>query len=231
MLYLQDEIAQMEEDLQAFDDYEEMHRVAAAQREGTKPMPASRRMEVQAQVYSSLHYRRLDLMSALTQKIEQYSEFIPSAYFRIAPVVTFQRSSCGISTDNALSAYSKVLQTLPTASAEDIQKYRAWMAEKVPIAAAESTFLNHADDLVSLTPRRGGARSLSATDPIYITIIIASSAILLPLLAFSMISEFAGRLIVVTVVGGASAAVAANYSSSGPNQAMESRDGWRCALL
>lgn len=74
LLHLQDEISQMEEDLQALDEYEEMHRVATAEQEGTKPMPASRRMDVQSQAYSSLHYRRMDLMAALTQKTEQYSK-------------------------------------------------------------------------------------------------------------------------------------------------------------
>lgn len=74
LLHLQDEISQMEEDLQALDEYEEMHRVATAEQEGTRPMPASRRMDVQSQAYSSLHYRRMDLMAALTQKTEQYSK-------------------------------------------------------------------------------------------------------------------------------------------------------------
>lgn len=74
LLHLQDEISQMEEDLQALDEYEEMHRVATAEHEGTKPMPASRRLEVQSQAYSSLHYRRMELMAALVQKTEQYSK-------------------------------------------------------------------------------------------------------------------------------------------------------------
>lgn len=64
----------MEEDLQVLDEYDEMHRVATAEQEGTKPMPASRRLEVQSQAYSSLHYRRMELMAALTQKTEQYSK-------------------------------------------------------------------------------------------------------------------------------------------------------------
>lgn len=73
LLYLQDEISQMEEDLQALDEYEEMHRVGNAEKEGTKAMPPSRRLDVQSQAYSSLHYRRMELMAALTQKTEQYS--------------------------------------------------------------------------------------------------------------------------------------------------------------
>jgi hypothetical protein len=74
LLHLQDEISQMEEDLQTLDEYEEMHRISTAEQEGTKPLPASRRRDSQAQVYSSLHYRRVDLMAALIQKTEQYSK-------------------------------------------------------------------------------------------------------------------------------------------------------------
>jgi hypothetical protein len=73
LLHLQDEISQMEEDLHTLDEYEELHRIGTAEQEGTKPLPASRRRDAQAQVYSSLHYRRMDLMSALIQKTEQYS--------------------------------------------------------------------------------------------------------------------------------------------------------------
>lgn len=74
LLHLQDEISQMEEELQSLDEYEEMHRVASAEKDGTKPMPASRRVEVQSQAYSSLHYRRMELMAALVQKTERYSK-------------------------------------------------------------------------------------------------------------------------------------------------------------
>ena len=74
LLHLQDEIAQMEEELHVLDEYEEMHRFSTAEQEGAKAMPASRRMDVQSQAYSNLHYRRLDLMGALVHKTEQYSE-------------------------------------------------------------------------------------------------------------------------------------------------------------
>ncbi|KAJ5749708.1 hypothetical protein N7533_006736 [Penicillium manginii] len=201
LLYLQDEISQMEEDLEALDEYEEMHRVGNAEKEGTKPMPPSRRLDVQSQAYSSLHYRRMELMAALTQKTEQYN--------------------------NALSAYSKVLQTLPRASEDDIKNYRSWMKDRNPIAAAETRFLDQDADLVSLSPRLAAS---AAAAPVYISIFIASGALLLPLLAFSMIAEFSGRLVVVTVTGGAAAAIAANYSS-GIDALVDSRDGWRCTML
>ncbi|KAJ5643697.1 uncharacterized protein N7484_006204 [Penicillium longicatenatum] len=201
LLHLQDEISQMEEDLNLLDEYEEMHRVAIAEKEGNKPVPASRRIDAQSQSYSSLHYRRMDLMAALIQKTEQYN--------------------------NALSAYSKVVQTLPRATDDDIQNYRSWMKTHNPIAAAETRFLDQGVDLISLTPRLAAS---AATAPVYMAIMVASGALLLPLLAFSMIAEFPGRLVVVTVVGGAAAAIAANYSA-GIDTLVDSRDGWRCAMI
>ncbi|KAF9891083.1 hypothetical protein FE257_005018 [Aspergillus nanangensis] len=199
LLHLQDEIAQMEEDLRVLDEYEELHRVTTAESEGTKKMPSSRRMDVQAQVYSSLHYRRGEVMGSLAHKIEQYN--------------------------NALSAYSKVLQNLPQASDQDVTTYRSWMKQYTPVITAETRFLDHAKDLVSLTPRR--ASSVTMT-PVYSAIVIASAAILLPLLAYGMIAEFSGRLLVVTVVGGAAAIIASSYST-GAEQLVGSQDGWRCA--
>lgn len=80
LLHLQDEISQMEEDLHVLDEYEEMHRVDIAEQEGAKPLPASRRRDAQSQAYSSLHYRRMDLMSALIQKTEQYSKSFLSTF-------------------------------------------------------------------------------------------------------------------------------------------------------
>ncbi|CAI7649115.1 unnamed protein product [Penicillium bialowiezense] len=204
LLHLQDEISQMEEDLHTLDEYEEMHRFSTAEQEGTKPLPASRRRDSHAQAYSSLHYRRMDLMSALVVKTEQYN--------------------------NALCAYSKVLQTLPAAPSNDIDKYRTWMKKQHPIASVESKFLDHRTDLVSLMPKAVSTAPASAAAPVYVAIIIASGAMLLPLLAFNMIAEFSGRLVVVTVMSGAAAAIAANYST-GVDSLVDSRDGWRCATI
>jgi hypothetical protein len=101
------------------------------------------------------------------------------------------------------------------------------MRDHKPVAGVETRFLIHDADLVSLTPHLAAS---TATAPVYIAIIIASGALLLPLLAFSMIAEFSGRLVVVTVVGGAAAAIAANYSA-GIDRLVDSKDGWRCATM
>ncbi|KAA8646255.1 hypothetical protein EYZ11_000595 [Aspergillus tanneri] len=201
LLHLQDEIAHIEEELHMLDEYEEMHRVATAEQEGTKILPASRRMDAQAQVYSSLHYRREEVMGTLILKTQQYN--------------------------NALSAYSKVLEIFPRASEQDAETYRTWMKEHTPIATAETRFLDHTQDLISLAPR---AALHSSNSPVYSAIIIASAAILLPLLSFAMIAEFSGRLLVVAMVGGAASVIASNYST-GVEHLVASQDGWRCATL
>ena len=103
------------------------------------------------------------------------------------------------------------------------------MKRQHPIASIESKFLDHRTDLVSLTRTASNAQP-SVAAPVYVAIIIASGALLLPLLAFNMIAEFSGRLVVVTVMGGAAAAIAANYSA-GVDSLVDSRDGWRCATM
>lgn len=74
LLHLQDEIAEMEEDLQTLDELEEGYRSSTAEREKNKT--ASRRLDAQAQSSSTLHSRRQILMEMLIQKTEQYSEYI-----------------------------------------------------------------------------------------------------------------------------------------------------------
>lgn len=110
------------------------------------------------------------------------------------------------------------------------------MKEHNPVAIAESRFLDHDQDLVSITPRLSSssngattsvAGSANATSP-FPAIAIASTAILLPLLAFSIISEFSGRLLMVTIVAGAVSAVASNYPT-GAERWIDGKDGLRGA--
>jgi hypothetical protein len=72
LLHLQDEIAQLEEELHSLDEYEEKYRISVGRHEGTKPMPASRR-DARMQAISSLYYRRTDLLEKLASKTAQYS--------------------------------------------------------------------------------------------------------------------------------------------------------------
>lgn len=136
--------------------------------------------------------------------------------------------------DNALFSYTRVIQTLPRATEPDIKTYRTWMKDRKPIASAETRFLDHDQDLVSITPYLSSSSvaagsSKPSSPSIFPAIVIASTAILLPLLAFSMVSEFTGRLVLVAIVGGAASVVAGHYST-GTDQLVDPRDGWRCAM-
>jgi len=107
------------------------------------------------------------------------------------------------------------------------------MKKHNPITVAESRFLEHDQDLISVTPRSlpfsgiGLAASVNGNSP-FPAVVIASTIILLPLLAFSLISEFSGRLLVVTIVAGAVSAFASNFST-GIERLIDAKDGWKCA--
>ena len=81
LLHLQDEIAQMEEELQLLDEYEELQRMNIADQQHIKALPASRRGEVRSHFHSPLHYRRLQLMEVLIYKTEQYSKLNSACTF------------------------------------------------------------------------------------------------------------------------------------------------------
>ena len=87
LLHLQDEIAELEEDLHTLDELEEGYRSSTAERE--KHKPASRRLDAQAQSNSTLHSRRQGLMEMLIQKTEQYSECLGDEGIPLAPRLTY----------------------------------------------------------------------------------------------------------------------------------------------
>lgn len=82
LLYLQDEISQMEEELQLMDEYDATKRASIALEDGSQPEPASRRMDVEAaRHFSGFHARRTELLERLMYKTNQYSMSLPTFYF------------------------------------------------------------------------------------------------------------------------------------------------------
>lgn len=96
------------------------------------------------------------------------------------------------------------------------------MKENCPIAKPETRFLEHNLDLISLSPRP------VLTTAIYSTVAITSAAIMFPLLAFGMIPEFLGRMVVVMIVGSVATLFAAN---AGVERLIDVRGGWKCAAM
>lgn len=82
-------------------------------------------------------------------------------------------------------------------------------------------------DLILLPTHPWGGPS---ANPVFPTIAAVAVAILLPLLAFGSIPQFFGRIILVAIVGGATALFASN-ASLGARYLTYPRDGWKCAGL
>lgn len=94
---------------------------------------------------------------------------------------------------------------LAPAAPSDIDTYRKWMTANAPIAEPEAAFLGHATDLVNLDSggNKAAPTHVVRRSVVYFAVAAAAVAVILPLLAFSAISEYFGRLVVVAIVGGA----------------------------
>ncbi|QSS64817.1 hypothetical protein I7I51_01891 [Histoplasma capsulatum] len=200
--HLQEEIAQMEEDLTILDDVEEVRRVAVnVKNSGRQKLFSTTSQDLQSEELSALQQRKSELVEKLVLKIEQYNR--------------------------ALCSYHEVSYKLPTATDDEVETYRNWVHDHSSNTKSDLRFLAHDNDLILLGERPSSSRT---PNPIYSTIAAVSAAILFPLLAFGVISEFFGRIAVVSIVGGATALFASN-GPPGNEYLIDPNDGWRCAAL
>lgn len=138
LLHLQDEIAEMEEELRRIDEaiaqqqQQQQHMQTSAQTDTTKTpkesppkIQGSRRDDIRSGL--ELCERRTMLLGRIYTKLEQYNK--------------------------AMASYTNAKKSLDTATDEELQTYRSWMEENTPIDKAESKFLNCDGDLVSLGSR------------------------------------------------------------------------------
>ncbi|PGH18027.1 hypothetical protein AJ79_00653 [Helicocarpus griseus UAMH5409] len=201
--HLQEDIAQMEEDLTILDEVEDVRRVSVNVRSsGRQKLLSTKHQDLQSEELSALQQRKLELVEKLVSKTEQYNR--------------------------ALCSYREVSRKIPTATTEEVSAYRKWIHEH-PSRTSKSDlrFLAHDNDLILLGERPASSRT---PNPIYATIVVVSAAILFPLLAFGVISEFFGRIAVVSIFGGATALFASN-GPPGNEYLIDPQDGWRCAAL
>jgi len=106
-------------------------------------------------------------------------------------------------------SYNDAIKNFAPAQMGDIEAYRKWMEENAPIAKLETRFLNHEQDLLALSRRSPApARSINLRQASVVLCIL----VLLPLLAFTVVSAFFARLVVLLVVGFAGLAVASSSS-------------------
>ncbi|PGH16227.1 hypothetical protein AJ80_05250 [Polytolypa hystricis UAMH7299] len=201
--YLQEEIAYMEEDLVVLDELEEMHlKVTNDPVAARQALYTGKRHQLQDEEYDALLQKRLDLLERLIPKTEQYN--------------------------HSLAAFRKVTKDVPQATYDDIKEYRTYLKDCPSYLKPDTKLLlaNNNDDLLNLAPPR--IPVIRAFNPICTTVATFSAAILLPLLAFGIVTEFFGRIAVVSIIGG----VIALFASNGPpgnEYLIDPNDGWKCA--
>jgi hypothetical protein len=95
-----------------------------------------------------------------------------------------------------------LVRDLDPASSTTIKAYRAWMAKRAPIDAAESQFLERKSDLLAV-PRRSSVQTVRGADQDESIAVWFPLMMVLPLMAFAMVPSFFGRLFVIVVIGAA----------------------------
>ncbi|KAI1385966.1 uncharacterized protein F4822DRAFT_432825 [Hypoxylon trugodes] len=141
LLYLQDELCELEEQL---------HRLDAADTQNRRLpnciFPASRRAEFMAG--GELHWRKSETLGKIGFKLDQYSKRIPP-YPHAFPSARYLAYVYN-SPDRILSSFRET-QRIPAPTMDDIREYRHYLITHNPIAEAETHFLDPTDDLVCIS--------------------------------------------------------------------------------
>ncbi|RDW78350.1 hypothetical protein BP5796_06202 [Coleophoma crateriformis] len=204
LLHLQDEISELEEHLHRLDTTDTQTR-----RMQGKIMPASRRTS--AQIGGELQWHKVDVLGKIGYKLAQYSMYFTSFASVTNP-----------SPDQALTAFNTT-QQLKAPAPTDIKEYQAYLSKERLIAENETRFLEQTNDLVfvrngNLKPPPSQTDEKSAgpfskivlpnLDLLFLDVnpgllgVAASLAmsVLVPILTFSVIPDFIGRMTVVLLV-------------------------------
>ncbi len=194
LLHLQDELAELEEQLHVLDNADTQAR-SRLDTNGIEiqVFPASRRAAAYAG--GELEWHRMDLINKIAFKLGQYNQ--------------------------ALTSFNKLNQELDSPDVEAVKKYRHYLHTEKPVIENEAKFLDAAGDLVSLgrkprsseaerrevaQPRKvhfGGEISQQPASPpphLRIIAIAVAATVLVPILTFGVIPGFVGRMTVVMLV-------------------------------
>lgn len=193
LLHLQDELAELEEQLHRLDNADTQSRsLFGANPTDIRILPASRRAAAHAG--GELEWHKMDLINKISFKLGQYNQ--------------------------VLSSFNAISQELDAPDPDAVKKYRYYLHSERPVMENEARFLDAAGDLVILgrkapTPRKGEytpeAPSLKSHDETEITsksslsnsriiAIAIAAAVLIPILTFAVIPGFLGRMTVVMLV-------------------------------
>lgn len=184
LLYLQDEIAEIEAELEQLD----ASIVREEQCLGRSRCPASRRAEAKAP--SQLQWHRKNLLDRCASKIDTYSECLPRSRDSI-PKLTSDLP------DRTLSSYSNLTQSFAPSLRSDVKTYRRWIMKHNLIAKPEVQFLSHDNDLVTVSQNRQHSNPTSLKySPVTISLTILTTIIV-----FKFVPQFFARLVMSAVIG------------------------------
>ncbi len=185
LLHLQDELAELEEQLRVLDQNDTQARtVVKYPSTDTRVLPASRRASAQAG--GEFEWYKIDLINRISLKLGQYNQ--------------------------ALASFNTIKQSLTAPDVESIETYRAYLEEEKPVVEAEARFLNATEDLIVFDrkPPKSSPPSFSYSlaqppkwplAPLPSLACIVAAAVLIPILTFTVIPGYLGRMTVVLLVG------------------------------
>jgi hypothetical protein len=224
LLHLQDELAELEEQLHVLDNADTQSR-SHFDAKGTeiRVFPASRREA--AHVGGQLEWHKMELINRISYKLGQYNQ--------------------------ALTSFNKLSQELDSPDLEAVKKYRHYLHNEKPVTENETKFLEAAGDLVALSrkPRASEVERLEVAQPRKvhfegevlrqapspslhprIVAIAVAAAVLIPILTFAVIPGFLGRMTVVMLV--AMGIVGALYQSGVAGRDLLGNMEWAsCAVI
>ena len=212
LLFLQDELSEMEEQLKDLDD------AIAREEQNGAGRSASRRAE--AKLPSQLQWHRLDLLGRSFAKVEQYSErrfFKPPCSGQVA-------NHCF--PDRALTSYSNLTKSLEPASHADITAYRSWISKHAPMVESESAFLNLDSDLLSVSPPLASRLDLRSGTALETPVIVVVFGLLSTIIVFKLVPQIFARLVISAMVGVASLCTLSPEVMNQPGSALN----WRKAI-
>ncbi|KAF1973290.1 hypothetical protein BU23DRAFT_134352 [Bimuria novae-zelandiae CBS 107.79] len=138
--------------------------------------PASRRGD--ARYGGEMHYWRTELLGRIYLKLGQYN--------------------------SALTSFNTMVKNLDPANTEEIQAYHSWMEKHAPIDHMESRFLEHKNDLLTVSEGRS-ATTLGGVAPRQSGAIWLPLVLVLPLMMFAIVPGMLGRLVTLSITGAATA--------------------------
>lgn len=188
LLFLQDELSEMEEQLKDLDD------AIALEGQSNSGGPASRRAE--AKLPSRLQWHRLELLGRSFAKVEQYSEHLLPNHFPRPP-----RSIINSLLDRALTSYTNLTKSLGPASHADISAYRTWITEHSPIVETESAFLNKELDLISVSSDSAGRLDFRSGTALETPVVVVTFGLLSTIMVFKLVPQILARLVISAMVG------------------------------